>query len=280
MKSRLLTWLGIVLILEAGLLHILRAQAEYEQVQYMGYLFAADFFGTLIAAWAIYHRQSWGWALGLAISIFSIGGFVWSRTVGIPGIPVQEWLAPYEIVSAGTECAFIALYLVHPWKVPRLGVSSSTESWLMYGLPAVGLFTLFSVSAFANSWEFAATQEYGHHVGSLDQVCTTPLTSFDDLQELYGVQVSLMAVSMLDSIVDVRLKVVDPEKASVLLKNQAALLVDQKMLVLAPHQHHHGSVKRGKIHFIFFPTLNNTIQAGSQVSLVFGQIRVEPFSLR
>jgi hypothetical protein len=49
-ESKFLHWYGIVLILEIGLLHILTAQSEYEEAAYMGYLFAANFFGSLIAA--------------------------------------------------------------------------------------------------------------------------------------------------------------------------------------------------------------------------------------
>jgi hypothetical protein len=136
------------------------------------------------------------------------------------------------------------------------------------------------IAVFAYRWDVAVTEQYGHHVGSLDQVCNTPVTTFAELEERYGVQVSLVAVSMIDSIVDVRLKVIDPQKAAELLKNQAALLVDQQALVLAPHQHHHGSIQRDKIHFLFFPTQNGTVQTGSAVSLVFGSVRVETVTVR
>jgi hypothetical protein len=136
------------------------------------------------------------------------------------------------------------------------------------------------VSTAAYRWEVVVTQEYGHHVGSVDQVCSTPLTSFTEFEQQYGLRVALVEISMLDSIVDVRLKVMDRDKANTLLKNQAALLVDQQVLVLAPHQHRHGGLKQDKIHFLFFPTQNKTIQTGSEVSLVFGPIRLEPVTLR
>jgi len=277
MKSKFLHWFAIVLILEVGLLHIITAQAEYEEAAYMGYLFAANFFGALIAALGIYHRQLWGWMLGLVISAVSIAGYVWSKTRGMPGMEVEEWLTPYGMVAMSVEGIFIILYYLRPWKIPANDPSAvSTTSPIRYILPMAGLFVIASISTFAYRWDVAATQALGHHVGSLDEVCSTPLTSFAELEERYGVRVSLVATSMLDSIVDVRLKVVDPDKAGTLLKNQAALLVDQQVLVLAPHQHHHGSIKRDKIHFLFFPTQNNTIHTGSEVSLVFGPIRVEP----
>lgn len=282
MKSRILTWFAIVLILETGLIHIIMAQAEYEHAAYMGYLFAANFFGALVSASGIYHKQFWGWSLGFVISAGSIVTYVWSRTLGLPSMEMEigEWFTPYAVVSNLVESVFVLLFLLRPWKTPTAEFLPSATSNRRYILPAAGLFLLVTVSASAYQWNSMFTRALGQHVGSLAQVCRTPVTSFAALEERYGVQVSLVAISMLDSIVDVRLKVIDPEKASILLRHQAALLVNQEVLVLAPHQHHHGSIQRDKIHFLFFPTMNNTIQSGSQVSLVFGSIRVEPVLLR
>ena len=91
---------------------------------------------------------------------------------------------------------------------------------------------------------------------------------------------SLVVVTAMDSIVDVRLKVVDPQKAEALLKNQAALLVNQEELILAPHIHSHWKLKQDKPHVMFFPTQNNTIHTGSEVNLVIGRVRVEPVTVR
>jgi hypothetical protein len=86
---------------------------------------------------------------------------------------------------------------------------------------------------------------------------------------------------MVGSIVDVRLKIVDPDKAHALLQNQAALLVGQQSLILAPHMHSHNStrLKAGKMFILFFPT-QGVISPGSQVSLVFGPVRVEPVTVK
>jgi hypothetical protein len=86
---------------------------------------------------------------------------------------------------------------------------------------------------------------------------------------------------MMGSIVDVRMKIMDPNKAHALLQNQAALLVDQQALILAPHMHSHGGtrLKAGKVFVVFFPT-QQIIQPGSDVSLVFGNLRVEPVRVK
>lgn len=279
MKSRILQWLGITLILETGLIHYFTAQSQYDKYGYMGYVYVVYFLITLISAFGIYHRQVWGWGIGLFLSVNSIIVFLWSRTMGLPGAPLGDWLAPFDIVAASVEALFILLYVIRPWTI-QSGSLPPTNLRLRYFLPVASILLLASLGLLAYRWDAVVTREYGHHVASLEDVCSTPLTSFSELESRYGVQVSLIASSMVDTVIDVRLKVIDPEKAAVLLKNQAALLVGQEALILAPHQHHHGSIQRDKIHFMFFPTQNNTVHTGSVVSLVFGAVRVEPVTVR
>jgi hypothetical protein len=112
-------------------------------------------------------------------------------------------------------------------------------------------------------------------------VCSTPSTTLAELEEEYGVQVSLVATSMMGSIVDVRVKIIDPDKAHTLLQNQVALLVNQQVLILAPHMHSHNvtRLKKGKIFSVFFPT-QQIVSKGTEVSLVFGSVRVEPVTVQ
>jgi hypothetical protein len=281
MRTRFLHWLAILLILEIGLLHIMTAQAEYEEAAYMGYLFAANFFGAVLAAYAIYHRQVWGWLLGLIIAAGSIAGYIYSRTVGIPGLNVEEWFSPYGVVSSSIEIAYILLFCFRPWRVHDDEPVTAGGAWLRTGSLLLSVLAIVSVSALSYRWDVLVKTNYGHHVGSLSKVCRTPETSFAQLEETYGVQVALVATSMMGSIVDVRLKVVDPDKAHNLLQNQAALLVGQQSLILAPHMHSHTGprLKAGKIFNVFFPT-QKMITPGSQVSLVLGAVRVEPVTVK
>lgn len=277
MKSKLLQWLAIVLIVEIGLLHIFNAQAEYEEEAYMGYLFAANFFGALAAAWGINHKQLWGWMLGLFIAIASVAGYIWSRTLGMPGMNVEEWFTPFGIAAMSLEGAFMILVLFRPWKIQTPELLAPAASSLRYILPVAGLVLIFSLSALTFQWDYEVTQAFGLHVGSLDQVSSMPFTSSAALEQEYGVQVSLVATSMMNSIVDVRLKIIDPDKAHMFLQNQAAMLVEQEALILAPHMHSHGvtRLQTGKIFSLFFPT-QQIIHTGTEVSLVFGPVRIEP----
>ncbi len=282
MKTKIVQWLAIFLVLETGLLHLMTAQAEYEEAAYMGYLFVGNFLLALIAAYGIYRQQLWGWLAGLFLAAGSIAGYIWSRTSGMPGMEVEEWLVPYGISALVVEGLFVLLFIFRSWRFAHTGQPSSSMGISQtYVLPVVGVLILVLVSVGAYRWDTATTMAYGMHVVSMDQVMDTPEASLTSLEEQYGVQVALVATSMMDSIIDVRLKIIDPDKAQELIRNQAALLVDQHTLVLAPHMHSHTGtrLKAGKVYFIFFPT-QQVIHAGSSVSLVFGEYRTEPVLVR
>jgi hypothetical protein len=277
MKSTTLRWFAIALILEIGLLHIVNAQGEYEEAAYMGYLFAANCSGALPAAFGIYHKQFWGWALGLLIAAGSIAGYAWSRTLGMPGMGVEEWFSPYGIVSLSAEGLFLLLALARPWKNPADESGHAAPSRLRFALPVASLIVVVAISGFTYEWDAAVVEDFGSHVSTLDQIRNRPALSSGQLVEQYGLQVSLVANSMMGSIVDVRLRILDPDKAHLLLHNQAALLVDQRDLIVAPHMHSHASsrLKAGTQFIIFFPA-GQTVRPGSSVSLVFGPVSVEP----
>jgi len=276
MNSKILRWLGIVLILETGLLHLITAQKEYDEAAYMGYLFIANFCGALVAVLGVHRRQKWGWYLGALVAAGSIVGYIWSRTLGMPAMNVEEWLSPFGLTAISVEI----LMIFRPWQMEEVAVSIQTPSNVYLG-PLTGLIFIAVVGGFAYRWDYNVTTNYGHHVGSLNQVCSTPETTMAELEEKYGVEVSLAATSMMGSIVDVRIKIIDADKAHALLQNQVALLVGQERLILAPHLHSHGGtrLKTGKIFIMFFPT-QQIIHPGSDVSLVFGAVRVEPVTVR
>ncbi len=287
MKSNMLRWFAIVLILEIGLIHILAAQGAYEESAYLGYLFVANFFGALIAAFGIYHRQVWGWMLGLLIATGSIAGYLWSRTLGMPGMYVEEWFSPYGIVSLTAEGAFMLLAVFRPWNIPTTAFLPQGNPRLRYALLAAGLLmvSLVGVATYqwdrATQWDVTLAQADYQFICTLDQAKVTPPTTVAELEEKYGVRISLVAISMMNSIVDVRIKIIDPAKANELLHHQAALLVDQQAMVLAPdmHSHHTSKLKVDKIIGLYFPT-QQIVRTGSHVNLVFGAIVTEPFVVR
>jgi len=111
--SRIFLWSGIILISIIGLIHAIDAQDSFKDAVYKGWLFYANGAAAVIAAYGIYHKNSWGWNLGLMIALGSFGGYVASRTVGLPFIPAEPdaWFEPLGIAAMMAETLFVAVYI-------------------------------------------------------------------------------------------------------------------------------------------------------------------------
>ena len=275
MKNKPLSWLAIVLIVETGLIHFFTAQHAFEDAAYLGYLFIFNFLAALLAGYGIYRRWLWGWALGFVVAGASFGSYVLSRTLGLPVMGVEEWLVPTGLLALVVESLFILLVLFRPWRlIEDETIALALPTLLSQLAPAVTMF-LMVVTIGAASYADNRLPHGGEaHILSIEEVAGLSVTSSAELEAQYGVRVAQVAISALDSIVDVRLKVVDPGKAHALLGEHAALYVDDQALILAPHMHSHGDLKPGQIFVIFFPT-ENTVRSGSQVSLVFDHVVAE-----
>ena len=83
---------------------------------------------------------------------------------------------------------------------------------------------------------------------------------------------------MMDGIVNVRLKVVDPEKADQLLESEAFALLVGDTLIPASHINRH-MLEYNTIN-LFFPNLQRIVKSGTPVSLVFTSLRVDPVLAR
>jgi uncharacterized membrane protein YfcA len=103
---------GISLIVVVGLIHLINSPEDLEEGAYTGLLYLANFFGSLAAAVGIYRGKRWGWALGILVAGGAFAGYVISRTVGLPGLPVEaEWLEPLGVLSLLVEGLFMGVYL-------------------------------------------------------------------------------------------------------------------------------------------------------------------------
>jgi uncharacterized membrane protein YfcA len=109
-RSRI-AWAGASLIAALGLIHLLEAPEELEEATYLGLLFLANFGGAVVAAIGIYRNSGWGWNLGALLAGGAFAGYVISRTVGLPGMDVEEWLEPLGVLSMLIEVLFLGLWL-------------------------------------------------------------------------------------------------------------------------------------------------------------------------
>jgi hypothetical protein len=277
MKTKLLRGLAIFLIIEVGLVHYFSSQHEFEEAWILGYLFVANFLGGLVSAYGIYRRKNWGWGLGFLIAAGSIAAYIWSRTSGLPSLPPEEWLYPWGVTSVIAEslfCLSALLYILwgrasNPQPIAR------ASSW-RYLVPVVALIPLIAVNYYTYQWD-ARYPELDHaHVFFLWQVRLQPQISQDTFQEKYGMQISRVAVSSMGGIVDLRMRVLDPEKADQLLEDGHFALLVGDTLIPAPHVHRH--MLKNKTIIVLFPNLQDTVKSGTPVSVVFENLRIEPVS--
>ena len=110
-QGKLLVWIGILLIALEGLIHLLDAPDSFEDATYKGLLFVAIVLGAAVASVGIYRGQRWGWSFGALIAGSALVGYVISRTTGLPGLPVEEWVEPLGVLSLLVEGLFVGLYL-------------------------------------------------------------------------------------------------------------------------------------------------------------------------
>jgi len=278
MKTRIIQLFGIVIILGIGIIHFLMAPVEYEEARYVGVLFGANFLASVIAALGILRGKTWGWALGLLIAAGSLTGYVLSRTVGMPGMEVEEWFGLYDLLAMALEVAFILIVSFRPRKLFSSSVEQpSRPAWYRYGLPVTVLFTMVLLIVPAYAWSATQAGTDNHPMVTVHELDRLPKTSLQTLEEQYGVQVSLVAISAMDSIVDVRLKILDVEKANLLLEKHTSILVNNDTLIFSAHMHRH-TLKPGKIFVIYYPNSQNLVRSGTPVSLVFGNMRIEPIA--
>ena len=115
-KNLKIIWLlGMVLIVAVGLIHVIDAKDSFSDAIYKGWLFYANGLASVIAAYGIFKRQEWGWNFGLMIAIGSLGGYVASRTVGLPLIAPEPdaWFEPIGVVSMTAEAFYVLVFFLN-----------------------------------------------------------------------------------------------------------------------------------------------------------------------
>jgi hypothetical protein len=277
MKFRLLQWLGLMLILQTGLVHLYLAPESFAELPYEGFLFLANAIGAVVAAYGIYRGKVWGWNLGVLIAAGSIVAYVISRTIGLPGHEVEEWSNSLGTGALVIESSFlIVCRILDPWTnlidnqaVTLVVPAHEFPIASRYLIPAVSAITVVLIA-------FTAFQWWSHRPGAI-------LISQQELEEKYGLRVSLLGATAMNSIIDFRMKIVDANKASTILSanhhDALGLIVDGAGgdIITAARMSRHGSMlKDGGLYITFFPNPRDEIRSGTPVSVVFGELRLEP----
>jgi hypothetical protein len=103
----------VVAIVVTGLIHLATARDSFAEATYKGLLFVANGIGALVAAVGVYRdRADWGWVLGALVAGGAFLGYVFSRTVGLPGLPAEPeaWFEPLGIASLVAEAVFLLAF--------------------------------------------------------------------------------------------------------------------------------------------------------------------------
>src|SRR5499427_8354019 len=86
--------------------------SETNTIGYQGILFFLNAAGALVAARGIYRgTKLWGWTLGVLISAGALMLYIVSRTVGLPGLEIDdEWFEPLGVASLLVEGLYVIVY--------------------------------------------------------------------------------------------------------------------------------------------------------------------------
>ncbi len=115
--------------------------------------------------------------------------------------------------------------------------------------------------------------------GSASNAAAARLVSAADMENEYGIRVTLVAITAAGGLVDLRFTVLDKEKAAHILHDAAAmpeLLVETSGAVLsAPKAMAHKlTLLDGATYFLLYPNAGGVIQRGTGVSVVIDGIRL------
>jgi apolipoprotein N-acyltransferase len=100
------------------------------------------------------------------------------------------------------------------------------------------------------------------------------------LEEDYGLRVQLVAVTAAGGLVDLRLQIMDAEKAEAFLKDSAnipALRVGNDVVLRTSMDTAEQDIQfdDGKSIFVMFPNTENILKPGDPVNIIFGDLQLE-----
>jgi hypothetical protein len=102
-----------------------------------------------------------------------------------------------------------------------------------------------------------------------------------ELEERYGVRVTLIGVTAAGGMVDFRFKVLDQEKARVLTKEHDLMPVlsvqnTDTRLAMPGGGMHSMTLQNGKVYYLLFGNSKGTVKPGTPISVAFGEMQLKP----
>jgi len=111
-----------------------------------------------------------------------------------------------------------------------------------------------------------------------------PLSPKEDMKEKWGIEIIGIRLTAGEQMLDFRYRVIEPEKASLLLQRQTkSYLIDQATgrqlpvpkTKLGPLRQTSVKPLPNRIYFILFANPNRSVKLGNKVTLVLGDLKIE-----
>lgn len=115
---------------------------------------------------------------------------------------------------------------------------------------------------------------------------STPTISQEELESKYGLRVNLVAVTAAGGLVDVRMKLVDAEKAKLLLSDKSnfpSLWIEDKQVSIALTDEvisQEITFENDANLYLMFPNAGSAVHMGTAVTIRFGEISLEPIAAK
>ena len=95
-----------------ALIHLLDLPGTFDEQAYKGWLYLGLIAGTLLAAAALIRSSDRrAWLAAALLSLGAMAGYVWSRTIGLPGgaDDIGNWTEPLGLASLFVEGSLVAV---------------------------------------------------------------------------------------------------------------------------------------------------------------------------
>ena len=195
----------------------------------------------------------------------------------MPGMEVDQWNHPIGILAMVVEGSFlVVLVLAKPWRatgsegaILSIGNGKNHQPVFVTAAAlvviAAGFFYQLGVRSSGNAEEHPLPER---------------IISAQTLEEEYGVRMMLVAVTAAGGLVDVRYRIIDPDKAVGLMEDGAIMpmvYVEENDVMLMPDSHMRTQkLIADRMYFELIPNTQNAIQRGTTVTVAFGDLALEP----
>ena len=231
---------------------------------------------SLFAAYGIWRKKFWtGWAIGILIVIISLLGTYHGRVDGAPGIGVSGWSDPVSLAIFMEAVFLIIFFLSKPW----IGILDGGLMLQGRNRRPVLLTSMTLTVVLVGVFSYQLGARNNAHV---EHPLPETVISNDVLEQQYGIHLTLVGVTAAGGMVDIRYRIVDPVKAAQLVDEEEGGIMPMVyvgngdvMLMSDMHMREQRLVA-GRVYYNLIPNTQNVVKRGTVVTVVFGDVAVEP----